>query len=217
MTLQNHLTALASSGLIHLAQLEPELEYLFRHALTQDAAYQSLLKIDRQTLHQRVGQVLEKLYPDQLDALAPVLARHFLEAGDQERASYYFAYAGDMALTTFANQEAEHHFRAGLELVTTGEERAHLLTGLGESLRRQSQFPAALQLWREAITLYQRIGYVDDIAWLYARLARVAWESGPAARGGPHRPFHRARPRGPGVLRTGAGHGPAMWLGGSGS
>ncbi len=178
MTLNNQLAVLASSGLVSLAQVEPELEYLFRHVLVQDAAYNSLLKTDRQPLHRRVGEVLEKLHPDQLDALAPVLGQHFLEAGEVQRAAHYFAYAGDVALMTFANQEAEQQFRAGLELATEGEEYAHLLTGLGEALRRQSRVPEALRLWRQAIALYQQLGYVDDIAWLYARLARAVWENG---------------------------------------
>ena len=67
MTLSDRLNTLESAGLIRLAQLEPDLEYLFRHALVQDAAYASLLTSDQKQLHLAVGTAVEHLYPDQLD------------------------------------------------------------------------------------------------------------------------------------------------------
>ena len=57
------LDTLESKGLIRLAAIDPELEYLFRHALVQDAAYESLLKQERRALHRQVGEALEQLYP----------------------------------------------------------------------------------------------------------------------------------------------------------
>ena len=103
MPLQINLTTLEASGLIRLAQTEPELEYLFRHALIQDAAYNSLLKNNRRMLHHAVGEVLEQLYPERRDELAPVLGQHFQEAGDYQRALNYFSLAGDEALKINAN------------------------------------------------------------------------------------------------------------------
>src|SRR5258707_858405 len=82
---------LDAADLIRLSQVEPNLEYLFRHALVQDAAYESLLKSDRQRLHLVVGQILEKVYPERLDELAPVLGHHFYEAGSRSEAQKYFA------------------------------------------------------------------------------------------------------------------------------
>ena len=55
MTTRTELNTLEQSGLVQVAALEPELEYLFRHALVQDAAYSSLLKQDRRALHQHQG------------------------------------------------------------------------------------------------------------------------------------------------------------------
>ena len=64
------LGTLEASGLIQLAVLEPELEYLFRHALVQDAAYASLLKQDRRTLHRLAAETLLATYPDRKRELA---------------------------------------------------------------------------------------------------------------------------------------------------
>src|SRR4051812_43545453 len=118
MTLTRQLVTLEATGLILLAHLEPEVEYLFRHALVQAAAYHSLVKIDRRRLHLAVGQALEQLYPARLDSpdLTPVLAHHFGEAGDQARAMHYYSLAGAAAARVYANAEAIQHFGHALAI-----------------------------------------------------------------------------------------------------
>jgi tetratricopeptide (TPR) repeat protein len=106
LSLSTQLTELESAGLIRLARAEPDLEYLFRHALVQDAAYESLLKAERHTLHRSVGEVLEDLYANRLEELAPRLAEHFWQAGDAERALNYFRMAAENAARGYANAEA---------------------------------------------------------------------------------------------------------------
>lgn len=106
MTADTQLETLTAKGLVRLATLSPELEYLFRHALVQDAAYGSLLKQERRDLHGRVGEALEQLYPDRMGELAPVLAMHFEQAGETEKAIDYFAAGGEHALKQNAIQEA---------------------------------------------------------------------------------------------------------------
>lgn len=154
-TLTQHLTQLEASGLIRLAAVQPELEYLFRHALVQDAAYASLVKADRKQLHLVVGEALERLHPEQLASreLAPVLAQHFYQAGDGERALRYFTLAGDAAARVYANAEAEMQYARALELATRGdapisvtsEQLTHLYLSQGHALELTSQYPEA---WR---------------------------------------------------------------------
>ena len=91
------LDTLEAKGLIRLAQFQPELEYLFRHALVQDTAYESLLKQERRQLHRLVGDALEDLYPDRRGDLAAVLAMHFEQAGDTDRAIRYMMAAAQFA------------------------------------------------------------------------------------------------------------------------
>ena len=178
MSLSGRLSTLESAGLIRLAQLEPDLEYLFRHALVQDAAYASLLAADRKRLHQAVGAAVERVYPGRLEEYAAMLARHFERAGEDQQAHKYFILAGKAALASYANEEAESQFRSALTLSCCESERAALLDGLGEALYRQSRFAEALQAWREGIDLYQSLGDENGLARLYARSARVAWHSG---------------------------------------
>ncbi|HJW22980.1 MAG TPA: hypothetical protein VJ506_11185 [Candidatus Limnocylindrales bacterium] len=106
MTADPQLDTLEAKGLIRLAAYRPELEYLFRHGLVQDAAYGSLLKQERRDLHRRVGEALEELYPERRAELAAVLAMHFEQAGDTERALAYLQEAGRYALERNAYHEA---------------------------------------------------------------------------------------------------------------
>ena len=106
MTTRTELNTLEQSGLVQVAALEPELEYLFRHALVQDAAYSSLLKQDRKTLHRRAAETLLALYPDRTRELAAVIGLHFERAGDAAAAAEHLLVAGEHALERFASRDA---------------------------------------------------------------------------------------------------------------
>jgi serine phosphatase RsbU (regulator of sigma subunit)/class 3 adenylate cyclase/tetratricopeptide (TPR) repeat protein len=174
------LNSLESAGLIRMAQIQPDLEYLFRHSLVQEAAYGSLLSTDRKRLHREVGEAVENLYSDRLHSreLAPRLGLHFSEAGDVRRALKYFTIAGEAALESYANQEAEIHIRRAMELSQEDAQCARLMTELGEALARQSRYEDALQVWKEGIQLYQGLANQEGLARLYALSARAAWWSG---------------------------------------
>jgi serine phosphatase RsbU (regulator of sigma subunit) len=126
-------------------------------------------------LHRVVGEALEALYPDRLNEHAAVLARHFRLAGEDQHALAYFIRAGDAALGSYANQEAESQYRSALALGCSERQRAELLSGLGEALYGQSRFVEAMQAWHQGIQLYRQIGNLDGVARLYARSARAAW------------------------------------------
>jgi tetratricopeptide (TPR) repeat protein len=121
MTTDTRVDVLEAKGLIRLAAIRPELEYLFRHGLVQDAAYTSLLKQERRELHGRVGAALEELYPDRAGELAPVLAMHFEQAGDAERAIDYYVAGAKHALEQYAIQEAFGAFDRAASLIAEEE------------------------------------------------------------------------------------------------
>jgi len=175
MNVLSHLNTLETAGLIRVAQVTPDLEYLFRHTLVQDAAYASLLEEDQARLHLEVGEVLEKLYADHLEEWAATLADHFEKAGDLERAFRYYAMAAGKSLAAYANQEAESHFRCAIQISQDPARLADMLSGLGEALFQQSRYEEAIQAWQGAIQKYGVLENKDRIARLYARSARAAW------------------------------------------
>jgi class 3 adenylate cyclase/tetratricopeptide (TPR) repeat protein len=112
-----HLGTLTYEELVRERAREPEREYIFKHALTHEAAYGLLLRERRRDLHLRAGRALEELYPDRIDEMAPLLARHFLEGGDSERGVDYSLRAAARSVHLFALPEAaEHYDRAYLTL-----------------------------------------------------------------------------------------------------
>ncbi len=156
MALLNQLNTLESADLIRLAAVQPELEYLFRHALLQDAAYGSLLKSHRKRLHHSVGETLEQLYPERLDELASTLALHFEQAQEFDKAIHYFTRAGDRAKASYANNEAITFYQAALahlastqsqpeQLVPLWERTGELLELIGQREAAREHFTNALQ------------------------------------------------------------------------
>ena len=138
MTAEIELDTLESKGLIRLAAMSPELEYLFRHQLVQDAAYGSLLNQERRELHGQVGEALEQLYPERRDELSPVLGMHFEQAGETEKAIDYYAEGARHALSANAIQEAFAGFDRAATLVDdAGPAPADLAAGEAARRRRR--------------------------------------------------------------------------------
>ena len=125
--LSDQLTTLETADLIRRGQTQPELEYLFRHALVQDAAYRSLLRNQRRELHLAVGLLLEKRAGAHAAEYAALLAHHFLEAGDDQRALNYLDMAGDAAARKHANAEAILHYGRALDIALRGGDAAGAL------------------------------------------------------------------------------------------
>ncbi|HLY28779.1 MAG TPA: AAA family ATPase, partial [Aggregatilineales bacterium] len=170
------LSTLESASLIRLAQVEPDLEYLFRHALIQDAAYESLLKKDRQRLHLAVGRILESLDAERIGELAPVLAHHFSEAGSKADALKYFILAGENAAAKYANAEAIAHFGKAIELCAADDlslPRLHRLRGLayetlGEFDKARLDQEAALEIARTTLNKRAEWQATLDLGMLWA-------------------------------------------------
>ena len=178
------LNALEASGLIRQAQALPDLQYLFRHALLQDAAYRSLVRDDRRAQHSLVGQVLERLYPERLEEFAAMLALHFDEAGEEERALKYYTQAGDFALRRYANAEAISHYTCALDILrrSPGLRAApvsQLYTRRGRAFELSGQFEQALANYT-AMEAYA-LDRDDRVLMLAALTARATIHSTPSA------------------------------------
>jgi predicted ATPase len=147
--------------------LPPQATYRFKHALIQDAAYQSLLRSTRQQHHQHIARVLEARFPE-LGATQPeLLAHHYTEAGFMAQAMPYWQQAGTRALQRSAHVEAIAHVQRGLALLAalpdTQERTQHelaLLTTLGPALMATKGYaaPEVVQAYTRARELCQQVG-----------------------------------------------------------
>ena len=93
-----------------------EVKYQFKHALTQEVAYKSLLHEKRRELHLKVADSIENIFPERLTEFYGMLAYHYGRAEDLEKTEYYLIKAGEEALRTSASSEALNYYREGLKL-----------------------------------------------------------------------------------------------------
>ena len=117
---------LVDSGLVFRRRSGEQDRFVFKHALVQDAAYESLLKSRRKDLHGRIAATLEQEFADKAGTLLELLAHHFSEAGLIESALQYWLKAGRQSAQQCAHAEAIAHLRRGLAIVDTlpeGEEK----------------------------------------------------------------------------------------------
>ena len=116
-TLQRDLKQLVEAELLYQRGLPPQATFVFKHALVQEAAYQSLLRSTQQYYHQRIAQVLSSQFVDIAEMQPEFVAHHYTEAGFQDQAIVFWLQAGQRALSRSAYVEAITHFRQVLELL----------------------------------------------------------------------------------------------------
>ena len=107
---------LVSDELLYQRGRPPRSKYIFKHALIQDAAYQSLLKKTRQHYHQQVARLMEERFTETVAEHPELVAHHYQEAGMTRQAVDYWYLAGERARSRSANQEAMAHLGKGISL-----------------------------------------------------------------------------------------------------
>jgi class 3 adenylate cyclase/tetratricopeptide (TPR) repeat protein len=165
--LDSHLLRLQREEMIWERARLPELEYIFKHELTREAAYHGLLRKQRRLFHRQVAEALERLFPDRLEEQPGLLAYHWELAGDVQKAVGYLLRAAQRHVRQFANEEAIAHFRRGLALLASlpdSPERTQLefalQMGLGAPVIATKGYgaPEVGQAWGRAMELSQQMG-----------------------------------------------------------
>jgi tetratricopeptide (TPR) repeat protein len=112
------LSGLERLDLIRMKSLEPDLEYIFKHALTQEVVYNGLLKKERREIHERTALVMEKLFRDRLSEFFETLAFHFAQGQSVYKAVDYLMKSGEKSLKRYAVEESHRYFKEGFELLS---------------------------------------------------------------------------------------------------
>ena len=171
-TLQRELGRLVEAELVYQQGAIPHATYLFKHALVQDIAYESLLRRTRQQYHAHIANVLEMRFPKTIEAQPELLAHHYTEAGLYAQAIGYWQQAGQQAIQRSANLEASQHLTTGLALLATlpetlarAQQELDLRMALGPALIA-TQGPATLeveQTYARTRALCQQIGETPQL------------------------------------------------------
>jgi class 3 adenylate cyclase/predicted ATPase len=192
VSLRQALARLVDAELVYQSGKPPQARYVFKHALIQDAAYQSLLKSTRARYHEQIARAMEERLPETIETQPELLAHHYSEAGLVEQALPYWQDAGKRAVQRSANVEAINHLTRGLELLRTlpdspehARRELNLLIALGVPLRAIKGFaaPDVGQAYARALELCQREGEASQLVpvlrglWEYHELRA---EYGPA-------------------------------------
>jgi tetratricopeptide (TPR) repeat protein len=163
--LDSALVQLVHAELIFQRGSPPDAEYTFKHALVQDAAYSTLLRIRRQQLHVRIAMTLESQFPEVGGAQRNLLAQHCAETGMIQKAIDYRLRAGHQAIERSAMLEAEVQLSKGLSLLTSQPEGS-------DRQRREPDFRSTL-----IVTLMQTQGYAAPaVAEALARARQLCEE-----------------------------------------
>jgi predicted ATPase len=165
VTLRTALRQLVEAEILYQRGLLPQARYVFKHALLQEAAYQSLLKRTRQQVHQQIAQVLETQEPETRTLHPEILAQHFTAAGLPARALPYWQQAGQHAAERLAYPEALAHLRHGLAALATLPDTRE---------RRQQEFRLQAALGPICMALYGHAA--PEVAQAYRRAQELSQE-----------------------------------------
>jgi tetratricopeptide (TPR) repeat protein len=176
------LRSLERLDLIRARALQPDLEYIFKHALTQEVVYNGLLKKERRAIHERIGLVMEQLFQDRLPEFYESLAYHFKQGKSVVKAVTYLMKAGEKSLKRYAVEEAHQYYQEGFDLLknkTQTREDELLMIDLILDWAMVFYYRADCKGWekifREHLALAEKLGDKDRLGMFYAWLGFGLW------------------------------------------
>ena len=180
--LRQRLAHLQAAEFIYETSLFPELEYTFKHALTHEVAYGSLLQERRRVLHARIVEAIERLYPDRLAEQVERLAHHAFRGEMWDKTVAYLHEAGRKAAARSAYKEAASYFEQALEALRhlpesrqTLEQAINIRVDLGPALIAIGGYsaPEVERIYTQAREMCERLGETPQLFPVLWGLARV--------------------------------------------
>ena len=177
--------ALRATEFLYETRLFPELEFTFRHALTHEVAYGSLLAARRHDLHARIVGAIEALYGDRLDEHIERLAHHALRGEVWDKALAYLRQAGARAAARSAHREALGYFEHALSALThlpetreTREQAIEVRFDLRNALFVLAEFGRIERCVREAEILATTLDDQRRLGWVWTYMSSYHWTTG---------------------------------------
>jgi class 3 adenylate cyclase/tetratricopeptide (TPR) repeat protein len=149
------INALERLDLVRAKSFQPDLEYIFKHALTQEVVYNGLLKKERQMLHEKIGLVMEQLFQDRLSEFYETLAFHFKKGQSLIKAVDYLMKSGEKSLGRYSLEESHQNYKEAFDILTKKPDKS-----------REEEMLLIDLLIKWAYVYYYR-GYFDDLIDLF--------------------------------------------------
>jgi class 3 adenylate cyclase len=183
--LRKHIEAMLSAGLLQTSDQTVGEAYEFKHALIRDAAYENMLKRERQSLHERIATILSQQFPELVEAEPQLLAFHFTRAGAFAEAIPHWVNAGQRAAGMASHVEAVQHFQTALDLLrreasseTTipSTSELSLLLSLATSLQACLGYTATEvgRVLEEARSLTKRLQDRESMFWVLRGICNIS-------------------------------------------
>ena len=181
--IDHNLRSLERLDLIRARALQPDLEYIFKHALTQEVVYNGLLKRERRAIHERIGLVMEQLFHDRLPDFYETLAYHFKQGQSTLKAIRYLMRAAEKSLKRYALEEAHQYYLEAFNLLSEKSEKTRedelLIIDLIIEWAMVYYYRADCKGWEKIFLDYkalaEQLGNKERLGMFYAWLGFGLW------------------------------------------
>jgi tetratricopeptide (TPR) repeat protein len=156
----SHLSVLKDLELVYERGIYPQTTYIFKHALTREVIYTSILSRRKKRLHEEIANATEEIYKENLDEHYGVLAAHYIGSENYEKGADYSIKAGNRAATVFAWHAARNHYENALEILEEKdlEKRAEVFKKLAKTTWSVMDIDDSLNYAESALELYEKLG-----------------------------------------------------------
>ena len=175
--LKSSLLNLQGLEFIYEKNLFPELEYIFKHALTQEVAYNSLLLKRRKEVHAKIGRAIEEIYAERLEEFYEMLAHHYSKSANKAKACHYLKLSGDKARGNFSASESVRFYREAIHVLhdqpeTPDNRRAclEILMAMAYPMRPLGYPEGSLECLEEGESLAQGLGDQKALAYFQTHI-----------------------------------------------
>ena len=181
------LSTLERLDLIRTRSFEPDLEYMFKHPLTQEVVYNGLLKRERKDIHEQVARVMEGLFEDRLSEFYETLAYHFAQGRSVNKAVEYLVKAGEKSLARYAVEEAHEQYKKAYDILGPKEDKTEeeqkllidMLNSWGYVYYSLGDMKALINHFNSHKDLAESLGDEARLGMFYAWLGIANYLAGP--------------------------------------
>ena len=178
--LKSQLFNLQGLEFIYEKSLFPELEYIFKHALTQEVAYNSLLLKKRKEIHARIGKAIEEIYDERPEEFYEILAYHYSQSEQTKKALHYLQLSGEKSTRNHSLNEAIRFYRQAIEILNKQpetqeikEKKINVLLSMAIPLRVSGYPQGSLRFLKEGERLAKEIGDEKTLANFFSLIGNL--------------------------------------------